>query len=553
MKNHLNLKTNFIFLIFFSVCLLFTGNSKILGQGWSPIGSGTNNDVYALTLFNNNLIVVGNFTTAGGPGANRIAQWDGTHWTTFGTGFNNRVNAVAIYNGNLVAAGNFTTAGGVSINRIAMWNGYSWIPLDTGIDNGQVNALAVYSNNLYAGGTFTTIRGNTMNRIAKWNGTTWSILTNGLDNAVNALLVYNGNLVVGGQFTTVGISYTNRIAAWNGTAWSAIGQGISNGQVYSLENYHNSLIAGGSFSTIGGVTYHSIAKWNGTNWYDLNGGTDGNVMALTVYLGDLYVGGTFQTAGAVNASRIAKWNDTSWSALGTGIDAGTQVNALTTYEGILTVGGKFTSAGGQSANNIAVWGSVPVAPTLSTPLDGSTGISLTPTLSWTAIPNAVSYRLQVSASSTFDTALVDVGGLTNPQYTVTTGFLNYGTTYYWRVCAVNELGNGLYSSIWHFTTLLFTGISKNSGNIPEHFKLYPAYPNPFNPSTTIKFDLPVNASVKIKIYNSLGEENAVLYSGNLSAGTFTYHWDAKNFPSGIYFCKIEAGENISVQKLLLVK
>jgi hypothetical protein len=550
----INLNKNFILpVILLAISLLFSSNSNLFGQSWSPLGSGTNNDVYAMTLFSNNLVVGGNFTSAGGISANRIAQWDGANWSTFGTGFNNKINALTVFNGKLIAAGNFTTANGVSINRIAMWNDTGWVTLGTGIDNGQVNALAVYSNNLYVGGTFTTIGGNTVNRIAKWNGSNWSILTNGLDNEVDALLVYNGNLIVGGKFTTTGVSYTNRIASWNGSSWSPIGQGISNGQVNSFAVYDSSLIAAGTFSTIGGVTYNNIARWNGTNWYELGVGTNNDINALTVYQGNLYAGGTFANAGGVNALRIAKWNGTTWSALGSGISAGPQVYALTPYHYFLIAAGKFTSAGGQAANNIALWGSVPEAPTLSTPPDSSTGISLTPTLDWMDVPNAVSYNIQISAGSSFAPPLVDTSGLTSSQYTVPPGLLNYSTSYYWRVRASNFIGNGPYSAEWMFTTEVVTGKTKNSGNIPERFKLYAAYPNPFNPSTSIKFDLPRYSSVSIKIYNSLGEESAVLFNGNLSAGSYTYHWDAQNFSSGVYFCRVEAGENIGVQKLLLVK
>lgn len=424
-------------------------------QSWSSLGSGTNNVIYAQTVYNNSLVVAGNFTTAGGSTANRVAVWNGTSWSTLGTGFNARVNALVVYNGNLIAGGNFTTAGGNTANEIAMWNGSTWSQVGTGINNGQVYALAVYSGQLIAAGTFTTVGGSTMNRIAKWNGTTWSILTNGVNNEVDALGIFNGNLIVGGRFSTTGVTNTNRIAVWNGTAWSAMAQGIDNGQVLALEVYNNTLIAGGNFTTIGGVSYNSIAKWNGTAWSGLTSGVNNNVLALKVYLGNLYAGGAFTTAGGSSANRIASWNGTTWSALGTGITGtGTaQVNSISVYNGLLTVAGTFNTAGGLAANNIAAWGIVLLAPALVSPVNNSIGQSLTPTLDWNDITGALTYEVQVSTDSLFGTTLVNQTGLTSSQYTIPSSVLSNFTKYYWRARGNNGTP-GPWSAVWHFRTIL---------------------------------------------------------------------------------------------------
>ena len=89
--------------------------------------------------------------------------------------------------------------------------------------------------------------------------------------------------------------------------------------------------------------------------------------------------------------------------------------------------------------------------------------------------------------------------------------------------------------------------------IPNEFSLEQNYPNPFNPSTNINFALPVSSQVILTVYNSLGEKVSELVNGKLNAGYYTINFNADNFSSGIYFYKVEAGNFISVKKMLLLK
>jgi hypothetical protein len=88
---------------------------------------------------------------------------------------------------------------------------------------------------------------------------------------------------------------------------------------------------------------------------------------------------------------------------------------------------------------------------------------------------------------------------------------------------------------------------------PSEFQLLPAYPNPFNSATNITFTLPQSANVDMRIYNILGEEIATIISDYRSAGTHTIQWDAGDLPSGLYLCKLQAGNKQRVIKLLLMK
>lgn len=110
----------------------------------------------------------------------------------------------------------------------------------------------------------------------------------------------------------------------------------------------------------------------------------------------------------------------------------------------------------------------PAAPTLSSPANGATGVSTSPTLTWNASSGAASYRLQVSTSSTFTTTIADQSGITVTSYSLTG--LSAGTIYYWRANATNSAGTSSWSSVWSFTTAsqpcpgtLYTGTLSGTG------------------------------------------------------------------------------------------
>jgi hypothetical protein len=92
----------------------------------------------------------------------------------------------------------------------------------------------------------------------------------------------------------------------------------------------------------------------------------------------------------------------------------------------------------------------------------------------------------------------------------------------------------------------------NTG-IPAEFSLYQNYPNPFNPITKIQFALPKNAFAKLIIYDVLGREVETLVNEQLAHGTYEVSWDATNYPSGVYFYRLTAGEYIETRRMILIK
>ena len=95
-------------------------------------------------------------------------------------------------------------------------------------------------------------------------------------------------------------------------------------------------------------------------------------------------------------------------------------------------------------------------------------------------------------------------------------------------------------------------------NIPEYYVLHNAYPNPFNPLTTINYDLPKNSFVRIDIYDLMGRQIKTLVNENMKAGYRSIHWNAtddlsKPVSAGLYIYTIQAGEFMKTKKMVLIK
>jgi hypothetical protein len=89
--------------------------------------------------------------------------------------------------------------------------------------------------------------------------------------------------------------------------------------------------------------------------------------------------------------------------------------------------------------------------------------------------------------------------------------------------------------------------------LPKVYALHPNWPNPFNPTTTIRYDVRQSGRVQLTIFNLLGQEVTRLVDGRHLAGTYTVSWNADNFPSGIYLCRMEAPGFMQTRRLVLVK
>lgn len=97
-------------------------------------------------------------------------------------------------------------------------------------------------------------------------------------------------------------------------------------------------------------------------------------------------------------------------------------------------------------------------------------------------------------------------------------------------------------------------VRENIGEgIPTEYTLSQNYPNPFNPTTQIKYSVPKAGFVSLKVYNTLGQEVAILFSGNQQVGNYTATFNGAGLASGVYMYKLEAGDVSISKKFVLMK
>ncbi len=89
--------------------------------------------------------------------------------------------------------------------------------------------------------------------------------------------------------------------------------------------------------------------------------------------------------------------------------------------------------------------------------------------------------------------------------------------------------------------------------VPERLALLQNYPNPCNPSTTIRFALAKTDRVDLRTYDLLGREVITLISETMTAGMHSVHWDTKGLPGGVYFCRLQSGHDVQNKKLILMR
>jgi hypothetical protein len=440
-------------------------------------------------------------------------------WDTLGSGVNGVVYAITVSGSDVYVGGSFIKAGGVAAVGIAKWNGSTWSALGSGL-NGyghSVKAIAVSGTDVYVGRSFAQAGGVTANCIAKWNGSAWSALGTGTNSIVNAIAVSGNDVFVGGSFTVAGGDISTGtggvtaigIAKWNGSAWSALGIGLNgyggnyasvNAMVVSGSNVY----VGGYFIQAGGIAANGIAQWNGSTWSVLGknplGSLPAEVNAIVLSGAYLYIAESenFQ-------SSVSKWDGITWSTLmGVGSFSSGQMNAIAVLGNDVYVGGVFPIAGGQ--------------PSYFIEFNGATN-------SWNNFGSGANFNINTIAVSGTD---VYFGG----TFTRTGVTMANGTPEGGSIPATNIaiLRTG------YFTQLV---IDNNNDLKPEIYALLQNYPNPFNPSTTIQYGLPARSSVRLVIYNILGQIVKELINAEQKAGYQSVLWNA-NVSSGIYFYRIEA-------------
>jgi hypothetical protein len=105
---------------------------------------------------------------------------------------------------------------------------------------------------------------------------------------------------------------------------------------------------------------------------------------------------------------------------------------------------------------------------------------------------------------------------------------------------------------YHGSQTEITSVSLGS-SLPNQMELQQNYPNPFNASTKISFSIQLRCHVSLKIYDLLGREVAMLVDQRKEPGSYSVEWNAKNFSSGVYLYRLQAGDFMKTKTLIMLK
>ncbi len=219
------------------------------------------------------------------------------------------------------------------------------------------------------------------------------------------------------------------------------------------------------------------------------------------------------------------------------------------------------NAGGTSyftgANTFTTVVAAPAVPSAVLPASAAVSVNRLTRFVWGPVLNATKYRVQVATDNAFATVVADTTVALDTVVTLSAPLLE-NTDYYWRMNAQNIGGASAYSTARLFTTGTLLAVEPTEV-LPSVFNLAQNYPNPFNPTTTISYDVPKAAKVKLVIYDVLGRVVATLVDGVQSASRYRVVWNATNVSTGVYFYRLTAksadgsANYTSVKKLLLMK
>jgi hypothetical protein len=163
-------------------------------------------------------------------------------------------------------------------------------------------------------------------------------------------------------------------------------------------------------------------------------------------------------------------------------------------------------------------------------------------------------------NNTFDEVLAD-GGIYHVM--CHPNILEWDQDYPWEHLEhISNRNNVWYTGFghlyaYHFLQSTYPELNLYSMNpnepVPEQIVIHQNYPNPFNPSTTISFSIPTILDVKIAAYDILGNEVSTLLNKTVSVGMQSVIWNAQDQPSGVYFIRMQSGDFIETQKVMLLQ
>jgi hypothetical protein len=232
------------------------------GSSWAEVGDGLDNAADGVAVGPDGYVyIVGRFTDAG-TGAGVVAspgivRWTGTAWQALGTAVSGASNTIYpnaltfTLDGDLVIGGNFTTAGGIACNGIARWDGSAWNAMGQGlttIATERVITLVTAPNGVvYAGGDFVNFADFDADYVAAWNGANWEPLGDNLLSGAVYHVDYNDGLLYASGNISIPTAArgADKIATWNGSAWAPLDINLPGAPIaYAFEFVGNDLYIG---------------------------------------------------------------------------------------------------------------------------------------------------------------------------------------------------------------------------------------------------------------------------------------------------------------------
>lgn len=372
---------------------------------------------------------------------------------------------------------------------------------------GEIVYSMVYgtSGEIYAG----TMGGKIYKSIN--NGTNWTLINSDM----NVSFIWSININNG----TVFAATEKGLYKYTGSSWVATA--LTGKDVHAVASYNGTLYAG----TWGFGVF--VSTDNGSTWTELNNGLGGflTIQSLTVTQdGTVLVG----TAG----NGVLKLSAGTWTKVTTGYDV---VWALTSAANYIYAG---TYGNGlmRSSDNGTTWTTV-------TSLNVSYIYALTADASGKVYASSYTSGIMISSDNGSTWSSMGMGGygvstvLVNPSTKDVYAGTKDGKVY---MISANTTGGGVTAT-------------DKSTEIPTTYQLAQNYPNPFNPTTSIKFSVPQTSRIQIRVYNSIGQEVAMLADQEFSAGVHQVNFNASKLSSGMYIYQM-IGKNLNIsKKMMLVK
>ncbi|MEM7657812.1 MAG: delta-60 repeat domain-containing protein [Bacteroidota bacterium] len=322
-----------------------------------------NNDIHALAVFNDTMMIGGRFTQIDGQDRERLAAFDlnSGNLSSWNPGANSTVNALAVVDGSLMVGGQFTRIGGryqPGMARLSIQGGQMLPTLSPAL--GTVHSFTLDGQKLYTAGSFNSQVGRFTGRGAAFQGQDASPLVNfpRFNGTIRTIKEDgNGGWYVGGDFFQVDGQNISRLAHIlpDGTVDPSFSLSL-NSSVYDLMVFNDTMMIAGSFQSILGQTRRRLAAIDipTLSLLSWDPEADNTVTSLETDGTYIFVGGSFSSIGGRQQPKLAILDKQTGVPFQTPSPVSGQVNALGWNDTMMFAGGSFTGANGLAASRLTL-------------------------------------------------------------------------------------------------------------------------------------------------------------------------------------------------------